>query len=504
MDNLLTSNIKLLDSFKTKINELVSLKNQLLTMFITLKQKNDIQTMNFKLRSYSKWLQNISAIMYSMNQMVNGESIDNPKIEEGIQTVYRSDLSQLNNTKHLKLTSGLEKKLIEFIDSQHIGDIDETMKEIEDLKLKLCDSSKGSVSGGCGGDSVSGGGGVDIVSGSVSGSVSGVDNNGVINGSTKIDTSKIEAIPKNMLHETRPKDKIGGMIYDLKLVTGIGGANAKTLANADISLENLIKDWTEYVQKDKNNAILLTSKMGKPDKYTANEWSTFSHSKRHKVHLDLLKKRLVQDTSYLHKLNHHQLIGIKYFDDISKKIPRDEIQSIEKILKVVTKKMSDDFNISICGSYRRGRSRSGDIDALLTHTSINTMEDLKLYGQEILSKFIFILENAGFLIDHLTEDSTTKYMGICMCPKKSKIARRIDVRFVPFQSYSSSILYFTGSKNFNTAMRAHALHKGYTLSEYGLYKLENGKKTEQIMCSTEKDIFDVLEYPYVSPEQRDV
>lgn len=475
MNNLLTSNIKLLDSFKTKINELVSLKNQVLTMFITLKQNNEIQTMNFKLRSYSKWLQKISAILCSMNQMVNGESIDNPTVEEDTQMVYKSDLSQLNNVKTLKLTSGLEKKLIEFIDSQHIGDIDETLKEIEVLKLKLC------------GDSVS-----------------GVDDSSDSNGSTKIDTSKIESIPKNMLHETRPKDKIGGMIYDLKLVTGIGGANAKTLANANISLENLIKDWTEYVQKDKNNAILLTSKMGKPDKYTSSEWNTFNHSKRHKVHLDLLKKRLVQDTSYLHKLNHHQLIGIKYFDDISKKIPRDEIQSIEKILKVVTKKMSDDFNISICGSYRRGRSRSGDIDALLTHTAINTMEDLKSHGQEILSKFIFILENAGLLMDHLTEDSTTKYMGICMCPKKSKIARRIDIRFVPYQSYSSSILYFTGSKNFNTAMRAHALHKGYTLSEYGLYKLENGKKTEQIMCATEKDIFDVLEYPYVSPEQRDV
>ena len=56
------------------------------------------------------------------------------------------------------------------------------------------------------------------------------DGHNIINkGITKIDTSKIEIIPKQMLHyETRPTDKIGGMIYDLKLVTGIYAANAKS------------------------------------------------------------------------------------------------------------------------------------------------------------------------------------------------------------------------------------------------------------------------------------
>ena len=53
-------------------------------------------------------------------------------------------------------------------------------------------------------------------------------------------------------------------------------------------------------------------------------------------------------------------------------------------------------------------------------------------------------------------------------------------------------------------MRSHALHKGYTLSEYGLFKLVNGKKGEQVSCPTEKDIFKVLDYQYSEPIDRDI
>ena len=180
--------------------------------------------------------------------------------------------------------------------------------------------------------------------------------------------------------------------------------------NDNVSLELLIKDWTEYINKDNNNSILLISKMGKPNMYSDNEWNSFTNSKRHKIHLNLLHKRLLQDTQYLHKLNHHQLIGIKYFDDFSKKIPRDEVQSCEKILKVIANKMNPDFLVTICGSYRRGRNRSGDVDTLLTDSSIKTTDDLKQQGQGILNQFIFILEQTGFLYDHLTNESTTKSM----------------------------------------------------------------------------------------------
>jgi DNA polymerase/3'-5' exonuclease PolX len=68
-----------------------------------------------------------------------------------------------------------------------------------------------------------------------------------------------------------------------------------------------------------------------------------------------------------------------------------------------------------------------------------------------------------------------------------------------------SLLYFTGSKNFNTEMRGYCLTKGYTLNEHGLYKMVNnikGDKVDNIVFREEKDIFDFLKYEYKKPEYR--
>ena len=86
------------------------------------------------------------------------------------------------------------------------------------------------------------------------------------------------------------------------------------------------------------------------------------------------------------------------------------------------------------------------------------------------------------------------------------IVRRIDIRFIPYNSYGAAILYFTGSKLFNTQMRTWAIGKGYSLNEYGLKKLKDSKNKEDILlpCKTEEEVFRILDYPYKTPEQRDI
>ncbi|VVD04601.1 unnamed protein product [Leptidea sinapis] len=52
-----------------------------------------------------------------------------------------------------------------------------------------------------------------------------------------------------------------------------------------------------------------------------------------------------------HKLTHHQLIGLKYFEDFEKKIPRSEIQGVEaKMKQIIINELHTDFIITICGS----------------------------------------------------------------------------------------------------------------------------------------------------------
>ena len=81
---------------------------------------------------------------------------------------------------------------------------------------------------------------------------------------------------------------------------------------------------------------------------------------------------------------------------------------------------------------------------------------------------------------------------------KTSKPRRIDIRIIPLESYYSALLYFTGSKDFNKQMRLNAITMDYTLNEYGLYD-ENGK---MFKVKSEKDIFDLLNMEYITPDKR--
>ena len=200
-------------------------------------------------------------------------------------------------------------------------------------------------------------------------------------------------------------------------------------------------------------------------------------------------------------LTHHQLLGLKYFEDLESRIPYEEIQRIEKYIKQVCQNIDMNLNLKICGSYRRKQKTSGDIDILITHSDINTSKDIDEVGVNYLEQLIKVLKSKKFLVDHLTVKGNTKYMGFCRYLNNP--ARRIDVRLIPRNCYSAALLYFTGSGEFNKNMRTFALKNGYTINEYGIYKLKKDKtKGLKMNCVEEKDIFKLLNIDYVSPENR--
>merc|ERR1712126_748265 len=114
-----------------------------------------------------------------------------------------------------------------------------------------------------------------------------------------------------------------------------------------------------------------------------------------------------------------QIIGLRYFEDFEKRIPRDEIQKIEKVilnqLDILKHKVRNSDNkpfiATICGSYRRGLPTSGDIDLLLTHPS-HTSKNTK-QGSEILKNVVEALKNDSYLITDTMSLGETKFMGVC-------------------------------------------------------------------------------------------
>ena len=207
---------------------------------------------------------------------------------------------------------------------------------------------------------------------------------------------------------------------------------------------------------------------------------------------DLIKKHLQKKI----KLNEKILLGLKYYKKCKTDIPRSEITKIDTYLqKKITHVNLRLFGI-ICGSYRRLKNKSGDIDLLIVHPDIKTLKKLKSSKVNYLHLLIKSLKNDKFIVDDMTDKNpVNKYMGFCKY--KNNPVRRIDIRYIPYESYYAALLYFTGSGDFNKVMRMKAISLGYKLNEYGIYK--NGKR---IKVESEKDIFDELGMEYVKPENR--
>jgi DNA polymerase beta len=196
------------------------------------------------------------------------------------------------------------------------------------------------------------------------------------------------------------------------------------------------------------------------------------------------------------KTTHHIDIGIKYYYDLKEKIPREEIDKIKIIIEKTLNNMNNTNNMNnnllfeICGSYRRGMNESGDIDILITNKSKIIKNKINLC--EIIQK----LKDNNLIIDSLTNKGDTKYMGIC---KIYKIARRIDLRIVNYESYYASLLYFTGNKNFNIYIRNEALKYNYSLNEYGLVDMRDNNI---IFVKSEEEIFKILKIEYLKTHER--
>ena len=191
-------------------------------------------------------------------------------------------------------------------------------------------------------------------------------------------------------------------------------------------------------------------------------------------------------------LNDVQRSGLRYYEDILQRIPRSEIDEFKTILNTTFEAVkTPNSKYEIVGSYRRGAKTSGDIDVIITSPN---KELFKAFMDELLNKKVIV---------ELLSRGATKSLVIAKLPG-GKYARRVDFLYSNPEEYPFAVLYFTGSKIFNTVMRGRALSLGYSLNEHGLYKMENKKKGEKIdhVFRNEKDIFDFLKMVYKDPEQR--
>lgn len=185
-------------------------------------------------------------------------------------------------------------------------------------------------------------------------------------------------------------------------------------------------------------------------------------------------------------LNKNQLIGLKYYEELLKPISRHRITIFEYVLKILLNKEfgKGTYKLEICGSYRRGKMFSNDIDCLITSDYFD-LEDIV----KVLKEYNVITEVLSYKLE--------KFMGIANCPSREENNFRFDIEFVKKDEWYPALLYFTGSKEHNIMIRERAKKLGYKLDQHGLYK---GNK--KIKLNSEEQLYEILNLEYVPPENR--
>lgn len=201
--------------------------------------------------------------------------------------------------------------------------------------------------------------------------------------------------------------------------------------------------------------------------------------------IDDLKKAIKQNKF---KSNHLINLGIKYYKIFKEHIPRSEMDKhnkfISKIIEFIKENYDKDVKYLMCGSYRREKDYSNDIDIVISYKNKDTPD-----------KIIDTLKKTKYILDEINYNHKNKFMGFV--EGYNKTVRRLDIQFVKPSSFYTAILYFTGSKEFNIKLRNYCIKNGYKLNEYGLYK--NNKK---IKINNEEDIFKELNLNYIHPNKR--
>ena len=211
------------------------------------------------------------------------------------------------------------------------------------------------------------------------------------------------------------------------------------------------------------------------------------------------------------KLTNQMKLGIKYKNNLIEKIPRILIARLDIFIYDELQKIDSEFISVVCGSYRRGKSYSSDIDILITNKKLMLKKDTGGYLKIVLNNL-----QKYFIVDLLTTSYNTHFQGFAsfkLIPnlpldynKKEFDVKinviRLDIIFVPIQFFYSALMHFTGPKDFNQKMRLHAKSLGYKLSEYGLSKTNKLGKDIYLEAKTEQDIFNALLLKYIPPEKR--
>jgi DNA polymerase (family X) len=131
------------------------------------------------------------------------------------------------------------------------------------------------------------------------------------------------------------------------------------------------------------------------------------------------------------------------------------------------------------GSLRRQRETIGDLDILAA--SERPAEVVRAFASlPIVEEVLSAVETSAA---NLTDGGV-----------------QVDLRVVRPDEYGAALMFFTGSKAHNIALRDRALARGLHLSEYGLFDADTGRR---VAGETKSQVYEALGLDWIPPELRE-
>lgn len=164
----------------------------------------------------------------------------------------------------------------------------------------------------------------------------------------------------------------------------------------------------------------------------------------------------------------------------------------ETIIRLM-KKAAGVEQIDYAGSLRRGQETIGDIDIIVG------CDDPESQGEAIGQHFRGLPMVAEVIAAGPTKSSVRIAGNI-----------QVDLRVVRSDRYGAALLYFTGSKAHNVALRGRAEKMKLRLNEYGLWHAEDFTKetlknpdARPVAAKSEAEVYKKLKLAHIEPELRE-
>ncbi|MDH4843617.1 DNA polymerase III [Pseudomonas sp. BN605] len=162
---------------------------------------------------------------------------------------------------------------------------------------------------------------------------------------------------------------------------------------------------------------------------------------------------------------------------LPERFPLGIIEPVANLVLGYVRQIPGVAQATIAGSIRRMRDTVGDIDILIEAEA----------GADIIAQFLRFPDIAEALSKGPVRASVRLKSGL-----------QVDVRLVVPAVHGAALLYFTGSKEHNIAIRSRARSLGLKLNEYGVF---DGDRC--LACGTEADVYKALGLPWIAPELRE-